>query len=239
MGKSIIYDDYAGTIQQQCYRNIARRIQMSMLRWQCIYMTRHSFKCVGVCEQCKARELSEMVYPYRRHPLKTLQCPAAGTRPPPPAEVPLEPPAPQPMLQMCCSSCTHSKHAPEDVTHRCIQQTHTHTHRHVHHLLAPLFNIMFSGEVFIFLPFAEVQWMNVIFYHSGKTTEAPRWAATLCQVSSLLSSHQIHYTQPPHLYVSLGLHYCCRHSLSTTFGLLGQLWEIVLRKRQFCALDCD
>lgn len=55
-----------------------------------------------------------VIYPCKRHPLKTLQCPAAGTRPPPPAEVPLSPPVLQLMWQMCCSSCTHSKNAPAD-----------------------------------------------------------------------------------------------------------------------------
>lgn len=71
------------------------------------------------------RKLSSTSYPCRRRPPKPLQSPAAGTRPPPPAGGPLEPPTPQPESQMCCSSCTHSKHAPGEKKRR--QRNHMHT----------------------------------------------------------------------------------------------------------------
>lgn len=71
------------------------------------------------------RKFSSTSYPCRRRPPKPLQSPAAGTRPPPPAGGPLEPPTLQPESQMCCSSCTHSKHAPGDKKHR--QHNHTQT----------------------------------------------------------------------------------------------------------------
>lgn len=76
------------------------------------------------------RKFSSTYYPCRRRPPKPLQSPAAGTRPPPPAGGPLEPPTLQPESQMCCSSCTHSKHAPEDKTHR--QHNHMQTAAPVH-----------------------------------------------------------------------------------------------------------
>lgn len=97
------------------------------------------------------RRSSSTLYPYRQHPLKPLQCRAAGTRPPPPAEVPLEPPILQLMWQTCCSSCTHSKNAPEDVTH--TQYT-RHKHIHIQNITYwSLCSKWYSGESFRFSGF--------------------------------------------------------------------------------------
>lgn len=50
-----------------------------------------------------------MIYLSQRHPLNTVQWPAAGPTPPPPAEAPLGPLVLPLTWRMCCSSCTHSK----------------------------------------------------------------------------------------------------------------------------------
>lgn len=137
-----------------------------------------------------------MLYPYRRHPLKTLQWPAAGTRPPPPAEVPLVPPRLRLMWQMCCSSCTHSKHAPEDV-HVHTHKTHTRTNPK-HRVLEPLFKVIHRAGL-LFLAFAlctnqtsKGSLMNVVYVF-----QALYWAVILC----LLSTHRLHNTFV--LYISL------------------------------------
>lgn len=90
----------------------------------------------------KWRWAVKCLYPYRKHLLEPLQCPPAETTPLPPAEGPLEPPTLQLMWQMCCSSCTHSKDAPEDVTQR--GQTHPHnTHVCIKHTVCSSFEVVF------------------------------------------------------------------------------------------------
>lgn len=68
---------------------------------------------------------SGRLYPYKRHPLNTLQLPTAGTRPLPPEEVPLEPPGLQLMWQRCCSFCPHSTHTP-GIAHKKHKGTNQH-----------------------------------------------------------------------------------------------------------------
>lgn len=157
--------------------------------------------------------LSKVLYPYRRHPLKTLQCPAAGTRPPPPAEVPLVPPVPRLMWQMCCSSCTHSY---TEYTHKTNSK------------ISLFFRVVLWREVIWF--FSGWRWLNVLHHSRKNNTYTCRptlhWAIILCWV--------IHWIllSPPSLWHLHFVFTSLKGSTAITVTVLcpqRRLWDVVLR----------